>query len=64
MSKDKIWVVELFERKELPEGTPFTRYNVRADSVQEAIEKAEIAAKDDGLTLIAGSCHFVLEVDI
>ena len=64
MSEDKIWVVELYERKDLREKTPFTRYNVRADSIQEAIEKAEIAARDEGLTLVAGSCHFVLEVDI
>jgi hypothetical protein len=64
MSKDKIWKVELYEKKELPKGTPWTTYHVRADSVQEAIEKAEIAAKDEGLNLVAGSCEYILEVDI
>jgi hypothetical protein len=62
MSKDRIWKVDLYEKaRALPSGTAWTSYHVRADSIQEAIEKAEIAAKDDGLTLVAaGSCHFVL----
>jgi hypothetical protein len=64
MKGDKIWKVELYEKKELPSGTPWTSYNIVAESALEAIEKAEIAAKDEGLGLIAGSCNFVLEVDI